>query len=97
MPLYRYQCKGCGEEFTRLVFLGKENELKCVKCGSSELKRLFPGSIGGGAKKGRVPFKKREKGRAQEKLDAILKKPWDPNAPGKIITDKKKQFRKRWV
>ena len=73
-----------------MVFLGKENELKCVKCGSPNLKKLFPGSVSGGTKK-------KEKIAAQEKLDAILSKPWDPNAPGKIIRDKKKQFRKRWV
>ncbi len=47
MPLYRYKCTGCGEEFTHLVNLGQENKLKCVKCGSSQLEKLLPRFISG--------------------------------------------------
>ena len=54
MPLYRYQCCRCEEEFTRLVNLGKENELKCTKCGSSQLKKLLPRFISGRTKEGTV-------------------------------------------
>ena len=54
MPLYRYKCLGCREEFTRLVNLGKENELKCAKCGSSRLEKLLPRFISGRTKEGPV-------------------------------------------
>jgi len=54
MPLYRYKCTGCGEEFSRLVNLGKENKLKCVKCGSSQLEKLLPRFISGRTKEGTV-------------------------------------------
>ena len=54
MPLYRYECIGCGEEFTCLVNLGQENGLKCAKCGGSQLKKLLPRFVSGRTKEGTV-------------------------------------------
>ncbi len=47
MPLYRYKCKECQEEFTSLTTIGKENETTCKKCGSSHVERLLPRSFVG--------------------------------------------------
>ncbi len=54
MPLYRYECKDCGEEFTALTTLGKENETKCKKCGSLNVKKLLPRSFVGRTSEGVV-------------------------------------------
>lgn len=37
MPLYRYKCIQCKEEFTQLVSLGNGDKIKCEKCGSLKL------------------------------------------------------------
>lgn len=47
MPLYRYKCKKCEEEFTALTGMGKESETTCKKCGSSEVEKLLPRSFSG--------------------------------------------------
>lgn len=39
MPIFEYQCQNCGHKFEELV-LGKE-EIKCPKCQSASLKKLF--------------------------------------------------------
>ena len=39
MPLYEYKCQKCGHKFERLVF--GEEEIKCPKCNTKELKKLF--------------------------------------------------------
>jgi putative FmdB family regulatory protein len=39
MPIYEYKCTKCGHKFEKLVF-GKE-KLKCPKCGSNVLEKLF--------------------------------------------------------
>ena len=42
MPLYEFQCKVCGHRFVQLVLPhSQDSELKCPKCGSHELKKLF--------------------------------------------------------
>jgi len=42
MPVYSYKCKDCVKKFDLLVGVGKGNEeLKCQKCGSKNLERLF--------------------------------------------------------
>ncbi len=42
MPLYEYKCEKCGEKFEMLVSLSKINDpIECIKCGSTETKRLF--------------------------------------------------------
>jgi len=42
MPLHRYKCNKCGEEFTRLVRTQDKDEIKCDKCGSMEVEKLLP-------------------------------------------------------
>jgi len=55
MPLYRYKCENCGEEFVSLVTIGKEKEIRCKKCGNSQLKKLIPKSFIGRNKEGPTP------------------------------------------
>jgi putative FmdB family regulatory protein len=44
MPIYSYKCKVCGEVFDLLVGVTTDAEkLRCVKCGSENLQRLFSG------------------------------------------------------
>lgn len=40
MPIYEYQCEGCGKAVELLV-LGSTKNLKCPHCSSSKLQRLF--------------------------------------------------------
>jgi len=41
MPIFEYRCEKCGEVAEVLVRPGEVKTLKCPRCGSSELKRLF--------------------------------------------------------
>ena len=52
MPLYRFLCKDCRQEFTRLTSIGKEIEVKCEVCESSKLEKLIPRSITSRTKEG---------------------------------------------
>jgi len=54
MPLYRYKCTQCKEEFTRLVSLANGDEIKCEECGSSEVKKLLPRFISRRTEEGTV-------------------------------------------
>ncbi|MDI6821747.1 MAG: zinc ribbon domain-containing protein [Actinomycetota bacterium] len=49
MPIYIYKCRDCGQEFELLVGMGSsKEELKCKKCGSKNLERVFSAfGIGG--------------------------------------------------
>jgi putative FmdB family regulatory protein len=40
MPIFEYQCQGCGDCFERLV-LGGGVSVSCPACGSSELVKQF--------------------------------------------------------
>jgi putative FmdB family regulatory protein len=40
MPIYEYRCKDCGMESEHIVF-GSEDEIKCPKCGSSNMEKLM--------------------------------------------------------
>ena len=40
MPIYEFKCKSCGHRFIQLV-LSKDLEIKCPKCGSKDVKKLF--------------------------------------------------------
>jgi len=46
MPIYEYKCQKCGCKFEKLVF--GENEIKCPKCNSKRIEKLFPSSISTG-------------------------------------------------
>lgn len=50
MPIYSYACKDCGEKFDLLIGVGAgKDELKCVKCGSKNIQKMFASfSIGSG-------------------------------------------------
>jgi putative FmdB family regulatory protein len=40
MPIYLYQCEECGKRFEKLRLAGREQELRCIKCGGVRLKKL---------------------------------------------------------
>lgn len=50
MPVYRYECTQCKEEFTQLVSLANGDKIKCEKCGSFRLEKLLPRFISGRTK-----------------------------------------------
>ena len=55
MPLYEYKCLKCGEKFELLRRINDDDSnVKCPKCGSSEVKREVSGfaSIGGSSSSG---------------------------------------------
>ncbi|MCK4993921.1 MAG: zinc ribbon domain-containing protein [Candidatus Omnitrophica bacterium] len=42
MPIYTYVCKDCKEKFELMVGVNAEKtELKCVKCASNNIERIF--------------------------------------------------------
>ncbi|HHW29656.1 MAG TPA: zinc ribbon domain-containing protein [Syntrophomonadaceae bacterium] len=41
MPIYEYLCQNCNEKFTVVVSWWKRKQVKCPKCGSSDIKQLF--------------------------------------------------------
>ncbi len=49
MPMYEFRCRKCGATFEELVKRADE-EIKCPKCGSARLEKLFSrlGAVGGG-------------------------------------------------
>jgi len=42
MPIYEFECEGCGERFEELVAAGAES-LPCPACGSARTRRLLSG------------------------------------------------------
>ncbi|MBI2839201.1 MAG: zinc ribbon domain-containing protein [Acidobacteria bacterium] len=42
MPLYEYECEGCGERFEVLQRAGESGEgVSCPKCGAQRVERVF--------------------------------------------------------
>jgi putative FmdB family regulatory protein len=41
MPVYEYQCNGCGHEFEREQRITDKPVRKCPRCGASKAKRLI--------------------------------------------------------
>ncbi len=41
MPIYRYKCNQCGEEFRELVAIGDGAAVCCPACGSSQVVRTL--------------------------------------------------------
>ena len=41
MPLYEYQCQGCGQTFEKLTF-HEEGQVRCPKCGGGVQKLMSP-------------------------------------------------------
>jgi len=53
VPIYTYKCEDCGEEFDLLIgVVADSDKLKCKKCSSRKLKRIFSGFGIGGNKSG---------------------------------------------
>lgn len=40
MPLYRYVCRGCGNEEVHIHGVNEVPSLKCIKCGSDMVKTV---------------------------------------------------------
>jgi putative FmdB family regulatory protein len=40
MPLYKYRCSDCQEEFEELVSFSQSEEVVCPKCGSHNTRKL---------------------------------------------------------
>ncbi|MCX6571184.1 MAG: zinc ribbon domain-containing protein [Candidatus Aminicenantes bacterium] len=50
MPIYEYLCKKCGRHFECLVSAGKDKDVVCPECGSSEPQKMISCfGIGGGS------------------------------------------------
>lgn len=43
MPMLDYKCAVCQHQFVELVTLGKEDQVRCEKCGSDQLVRVYQG------------------------------------------------------
>ncbi len=42
MPIYEYECTGCGEKFeAHRKISDKDSEVKCPKCGKKQPRRIF--------------------------------------------------------
>lgn len=51
MPIFEYKCSDCEKVFDIIHLPGKASDLKCVACGSTNLKKLIsapflPSSVG---------------------------------------------------
>ncbi len=42
MPIYRFRCTACGNEFRELVGYGDGNNVACPSCGGNKVERLLP-------------------------------------------------------
>jgi len=54
MPLYRFKCKSCSEEFVVLCGIGKEEKVTCKNCGSSRIEKLLPRHFVGKTAEGKL-------------------------------------------
>ena len=43
MALIDFKCDRCGEKFEEIVKLSDRNDIKCPKCGSSDIRQIFEG------------------------------------------------------
>ena len=41
MPIYEFQCEGCGEKFEEIVFGNREDPVPCPECDSTSTHRLM--------------------------------------------------------
>lgn len=39
MPIFEYQCDQCNEIFEKLVFKSEEDEIRCPKCKSADIRK----------------------------------------------------------
>ena len=53
MALIDFKCNKCGEKFEEIVKLSDRKNIKCPKCGSSDIRQVFEGKCSGvGSSKG---------------------------------------------
>ena len=75
MPIYEYQCKGCGNSFEVLQGINETPELSCDKCAGGEIVRVL--SAGAFVFKGSgfyaTDYKNKDKGRDKEKAKDSVK------------------------
>ncbi|MBC7341934.1 MAG: zinc ribbon domain-containing protein [Clostridia bacterium] len=43
MPAYDFRCKQCGEKFEVVTSINGRKDVRCPKCGSSDLSQLLTG------------------------------------------------------
>lgn len=50
MPIYEYKCRGCNNQFAKLVF-NQDTKIECPSCKSDEVEKLISaiGSVSGGS------------------------------------------------
>lgn len=41
MPIYEYQCKVCGATSEYLIVAGKDENISCKECGSTEVEKIL--------------------------------------------------------
>ncbi|AEF94828.1 regulatory protein, FmdB family [Desulfotomaculum nigrificans CO-1-SRB] len=51
MPIFEFSCKACGHVFEKLQLAGREDEIKCPKCGHTDVEKkisapFLPSSVG---------------------------------------------------
>jgi len=53
MPIYEYRCNKCGESSDlRLSMFHRKKDVKCPKCGSDDVERVYSSSFIGESSKG---------------------------------------------
>jgi putative FmdB family regulatory protein len=46
MPIFEYECRGCGHQFELLVLPNREQAAACPECQGKELEKLIPSTFG---------------------------------------------------
>ena len=41
MPIFEFKCKDCGEKFEKLIFSSDKEKIKCPKCNSENVNKVF--------------------------------------------------------
>ena len=41
MPIFEFKCKDCGEKFEKLLFSSDKDKIKCPKCNSENVNKVF--------------------------------------------------------
>lgn len=41
MPIFEFQCEGCGERFEEIILRNREDPVDCPQCGSTSTRKLM--------------------------------------------------------
>ncbi len=52
MPIFEFKCSDCGEKFEKLIFSSDKNKVKCPKCNSENVNKVFSVFASKGVSKG---------------------------------------------